>query len=112
MYVPPNAVRRSIIKRYERNNYNNMVHSLRTKHFYNMYNVAWFKKLNIMLITDHTLCTKKHSRLLTIRNYFHIQFRTKTLLDLENKKCLQGHEVFPLRVEAIRFIFTCGDIFF
>ena len=89
-----------------------MVHRLQTKHFYVMYNIAWFNRFNIMMISDPTLFTKKHYRLLTIRNYLRIQFRTKALFYLESKRCLLLHEVFSFRVEAIKFIFTCGDIFF
>ena len=77
-----------------------------------MYNIAWFNKFNIMLISDHTLFTKKHYRLLTIRNYLRMQIRTKTLFYLESKRCLLLYEVLPLRVEAIKFIFTRGDIFY
>lgn len=50
--------------------------------FYIICNVARYSELNrlsIMLITDYTLFTKKHYKLLTIYNYLCIQFRTKML---------------------------------
>lgn len=62
-----------------------------------------------MLITDHISFTTKDFRLLTIRNYLHIQIWTKMLFCLGSKRWLLLREVFIFFV--LRFLVISALIF-